>query len=410
MNSMLDRIRAIGDSSLAHREWSVSIALARFADDASGECWPSVVRIAREARLSERSVRAAMRELESAGVVQVVRRSKGRKPHRIRLAIDALPGLDMAPATTEPCTHCRDEPCTCSSVHAATRQQAPPNPATASTQPGTGCSATSHEPAREPTTTTTARGISTVPVGPDSNRRAGGGGGGDESLPPEGAEFDGDLERAVRLLEALGVNGAERLARRAGSERRVEWAAEQGQTAKAQRAKNPAGVAVKRLTEDEPPASWPTKAERRAEAERRAQERDAAQELELQQERDKADRAMRKREHEQAVKCEREQRELALIDEHPHTADAAIAAYLDELGCPMVRAAFDKREPAKRRHDESVRRTVLDAIAQAKAQGDQALSGPPTEQEHQDDHAEPALVGSSGHANTTHGDSNGTHA
>lgn len=58
-----------GEQELAHRAKTVYIYL-RDRGDSEGSCWPGVKTIARELKLSPRTVQRALRDLEQAGLVQ----------------------------------------------------------------------------------------------------------------------------------------------------------------------------------------------------------------------------------------------------------------------------------------------------------------------------------------------------
>ena len=58
-----------GEQELAHRAKTVYVYL-RDRGDSEGACWPGVKTIARELKLSPRTVQRALRDLEQAGLVQ----------------------------------------------------------------------------------------------------------------------------------------------------------------------------------------------------------------------------------------------------------------------------------------------------------------------------------------------------
>ena len=97
----------------------VLIALADFADE-NGCCWPSVIRLAHRARVSERTARRCLRTLESIGQIVTDISGNGRSSSRYRLtfaaplgfstgAVKLTPGQSDTPDTgvrsggTQPC-------------------------------------------------------------------------------------------------------------------------------------------------------------------------------------------------------------------------------------------------------------------------------------------------------------------
>lgn len=84
----------------------VLLALADHADDESWSCWPSVPRLARKARVSERTVQRCLRSLAEAGHIEVesqgadVRRAD-RRPNRytIRRGDSVTPRSGVTPET-----------------------------------------------------------------------------------------------------------------------------------------------------------------------------------------------------------------------------------------------------------------------------------------------------------------------
>lgn len=67
------------------------LLLANYAGNESGECWPSLATIAKQAGMSRDSVMRAIRELESAGLLTVVRRTMEgvNLPNTYRLNLSA---------------------------------------------------------------------------------------------------------------------------------------------------------------------------------------------------------------------------------------------------------------------------------------------------------------------------------
>lgn len=74
----------------------VLMILADHADDAGGNVWPSVARVARAARCTTRQVRRIMRDLEADGVIEPDGAAVGGRPgstRRWRLRLDLLGAL-----------------------------------------------------------------------------------------------------------------------------------------------------------------------------------------------------------------------------------------------------------------------------------------------------------------------------
>lgn len=255
---ILDRLAALNASTLPHREWSVATVLARYADDDTGECWPSVRTIASSSKMGERTVREAIGELERLGIIELVRRSQGRSSHRFRLRLDLLsPSPNPADAAgleaDQPGSGCRVEPGDSRRVGIATRQMPPGNPADGAPQPCGSRSATTKQQTREH-----HHQRRHAPASNGATPQAVDAGGGD-SLSGAGG-FVGDLAEAAERLTALGVNGAKALAQRAGSDRAVEWIIERAHAAGV---RDRAALAAKLIGDGErPPASWKPRHER----------------------------------------------------------------------------------------------------------------------------------------------------
>lgn len=69
----MSRLDFLYQSDLPHRAVSVYLYLYDRANP-SGECWPAVPTIAEELKLSESTVRRAVKDLKKAGVLTTVRR------------------------------------------------------------------------------------------------------------------------------------------------------------------------------------------------------------------------------------------------------------------------------------------------------------------------------------------------
>lgn len=80
-----------------HLVLAVAIALADAADPDGGNIYPSVARLARLARCSERAVQTALQELQAQGYLQLVEKGGGRgRPARYRIDrawLEAQPSL-----------------------------------------------------------------------------------------------------------------------------------------------------------------------------------------------------------------------------------------------------------------------------------------------------------------------------
>lgn len=81
-----------------HLVLAVAIVLADAADPDGGNIYPSVARVARLARCSERAVQTALQELQAAGYLQLVEHGGGRgRPARYRIDrdwLEAQPSFD----------------------------------------------------------------------------------------------------------------------------------------------------------------------------------------------------------------------------------------------------------------------------------------------------------------------------
>jgi len=87
----LKHFTAVRDSGLLKgAAYHVAIMLAVRSNE-NGECWPAYARIAKEARISERAARMAVKNLEQRGLLSVDRRSRhDRKTNSYRLDLDAF--------------------------------------------------------------------------------------------------------------------------------------------------------------------------------------------------------------------------------------------------------------------------------------------------------------------------------
>lgn len=77
----------------------VLLALADHADDETWSCWPSLSHLAAKCRISERTVRRSLRDLEAAGEVQTVTRAGTSSRYHIRLN---NPGQPVRPGQSDP--------------------------------------------------------------------------------------------------------------------------------------------------------------------------------------------------------------------------------------------------------------------------------------------------------------------
>jgi hypothetical protein len=193
------------------------IVLADHAHDDGGGAYPSVLTIARKARLSERGARTALRQLESAGHIDREGVSaKGMTIYRVR----------MTPAATAPGSHCPRQPLPPGSHRSRPRQPVPPDP-------GSHCPRTVHRTVQRPARHSrrapgrAARGSSCVsgarPRGPQPHRycQAQGQGRDAGSRRPRDAVLPQPRPRAGRWrLRALVV--PRRWPGQAGSRRRAD--------------------------------------------------------------------------------------------------------------------------------------------------------------------------------------------
>ncbi len=76
----MGRLNAVYQMELPHRAIAVYVYLADRANK-DGECWPAVSTIATEIKLSEATVRRAIKDLRKAGVIETEQRfrTKGGK-------------------------------------------------------------------------------------------------------------------------------------------------------------------------------------------------------------------------------------------------------------------------------------------------------------------------------------------
>lgn len=235
---------------------AVLVALARHADKSTGEAYPSIARLAACASCSETTAREALHRLEAgewierppiderrrAGGRQRARAPRGGRGVTYRVNLDMLDATvkpsgsrrasDAKPSGSRTPSPSGDEP---QALRLPSKSPSDSEGRTAS-RTARGNSHHQPEPTADPTSAPT-RTPATDPAGAD--------GGGGES-------FDGDLQRAVEKLRAVGVSDPERHARRAGSERCIAWLIEETKTAT-----NPAGAIVARINKgDRPPAGW----------------------------------------------------------------------------------------------------------------------------------------------------------
>lgn len=113
---------------------AVLFDLADRAND-SGECYPSVARIANDTELSERAVRDALRALESAGLIRSSARSGTSTIYTLTLrtpAGGAAPATHSAPANN---AEGQETPPTPAGGAGLPRQDVPPTPAPAAPKP-----------------------------------------------------------------------------------------------------------------------------------------------------------------------------------------------------------------------------------------------------------------------------------
>lgn len=75
-----------GEEELSHRAKTVYVYL-RDRSDREGTCWPGVKTVARELKLSTRTVQRAIRDLETAGLVTRQERFRENGSHTSNLYI-----------------------------------------------------------------------------------------------------------------------------------------------------------------------------------------------------------------------------------------------------------------------------------------------------------------------------------
>jgi hypothetical protein len=298
------------------------VVLRRLADHANerGEAWPSAPTLAGQ-DMDEKTARNALTILEAAGLIRKL--SRGARGYRFALCDAIVTGQGARSESGRPTR----------SPEPVTGRHAPHDRATHPPRPGDPPGKTT----KNQSGTTTTR-----PSGPESNGAtppAADAGGGDS---PRGAGgFVGDLAGAIDALAALGVNGAEDLARQAGSARTVAFVVER---AHAPGVKIPGAMAAKLIRSGEqPPASWRPRAEREAAPAHPALMADRAPH---------AAKAQQDRERVQA--------ELALIARFPDIADAAAERFIAEGG-PFASQVARKPAPERRTHPRA-RGAVLAAI------------------------------------------------
>ena len=69
----MSRLRVLYESDVPHRAISVYLYLAKRANK-KGECWPAVPTIAEDLKLSESTVRRAVKDLKKAGLLSTQQR------------------------------------------------------------------------------------------------------------------------------------------------------------------------------------------------------------------------------------------------------------------------------------------------------------------------------------------------
>lgn len=84
------------ESRLAGNEQTVALALADWANDETGaQIFPSVARVARKTKLSERTVQRVVAQLRALGVLEVVERARQHKAVHYRMVLARLIELAM---------------------------------------------------------------------------------------------------------------------------------------------------------------------------------------------------------------------------------------------------------------------------------------------------------------------------
>lgn len=299
------------------------MVLRRLADHANeqGEAWPSAPTLAGQ-DMDEKTARNALAILEAAGLIRKL--GRGSRGYRFALC-DAI--VTGHPARSVSGQDAR-------SSGPVTGRHIPYDRAAHPMRPGN----TPGKTTKNQSGTTTSNGQH-APTSNGATPRAVDAGGGD-ALGGAGG-FVGDLAEAAERLAALGVHGAKALARRAGSDRAVEWVIERAHAAGV---RDRAALAAKLIGDGErPPASWKPRHERT-----RAPAHAALM----------ADRAP----HAAKAQLERElvEAKLALIERFPAIADQAVERFIAQGG---EWAELVARKPAsERRTHRLAREAVLSAI------------------------------------------------
>jgi biotin operon repressor len=98
---IFERDRLIWDSPLEAREKFVLLAMALYLNTKTGTCWPGLKRLSDQTGLSEKSIRRAIKTLESIGAIEMTKRASdtGRwvsNEYRIDLEkLESLPAVNL---------------------------------------------------------------------------------------------------------------------------------------------------------------------------------------------------------------------------------------------------------------------------------------------------------------------------
>jgi hypothetical protein len=82
------------EGNLPSNEMFVLLALADFADDAGGNIYPSIDRLAWKCNLKRRQTQVIVKSLRDKGILKVVRSATRHSPHEYRIICEAIPAKE----------------------------------------------------------------------------------------------------------------------------------------------------------------------------------------------------------------------------------------------------------------------------------------------------------------------------